>query len=236
MITTIKLGNDGKQNFELLQKFALDSKMSSFGACGIDKIKNSFHPSLMENPSIEKLTNAISIAFHLSDSIIEGIFTQPTPHYAMHYNRVNSYLDEFALKITEIAQSSGFMAMPVPASQIIDKSSQRGYLNHKIVGSEAGTGFIGRNNLLVSPEFGSRMRLVTILTDMPLAAKSKIEYGCGSCRACVSSCPAGAIGESAETFNLARCVEQISKFQKLMFVARGICGICVKACRGGERK
>jgi epoxyqueuosine reductase QueG len=231
MINEIKLNQCPETNFEILESFALNSAMSLFKTCPVESVYDSFHPALKENPALNKMSTAISMAFHLSDSILDGIFSQPTPHYAMHYNRVNSLLDDAALKITAIIQNSGFEAMPVPASQIIDKSSQKGYLNHKIVARAAGVGFIGRNNLLVTRQFGARVRLVTLLTNAPLKLCAPVEGGCGGCYECVSACPAGAIGETAGAFELAKCVEQISKFQRLMFVAKGICGVCLRACR-----
>jgi len=227
--------DNGAENFSLLENYALNAGMSIFRACDISAVSEGFHPALIQNPATAKMRYAISMAFHLSDSVLESVFTEPTQLYAMHYNRVNSFLDDTALKITAIIQNSGFEAMPVAASQIIDKASQKSYLNHKLVGRAAGTGFIGRNNLLVSTRFGSRMRLVTVLTDAPLAVTAPLAEDCGNCRACISSCPVGAIGENASDFCLPKCVEQISKFQRLMFVTKGICGICVKACRGREK-
>ncbi len=234
MINEIKSGNHGETNFEILESFAHTLGIAIFKTCAVKDIYESFHPALKENPFIERMKTAISMAFPLSRAVLESIFDRPTPLYAMHYNRANSLLDDAALKIAAIIQNSGFEAMPIPASQIIDKSSQRGYLNHKITAHAAGVGFIGRNNLLVTPRYGSRVRLVTVLTDAPLKLCAPIENACGECRACVSACPAGAIGETAENFQLARCVEKISEFQKLMFVGKGICGICVKACRGND--
>ena len=200
MITEILLGSDGDKNFGALEHYAKNTGISIFKTCSLEGLTDSFHPALKENPFTARMTAAVSMAFHLSDAILEGIFNQPTPHYAMHYNRVNSLLDDAALKITAIIQNSGFNAMPVPASQIIDKSSQRGYLNHKIIAAAAGAGFIGRNNLLVTSDYGSRVRLVTVLTDAPLKPCGPVEDGCGGCYKCVSACPAGAIGETPEQF------------------------------------
>lgn len=236
MISTIQLSADGADNFKILDRYCKDAGISIFKACSVKSVAGSFHPALGENSYTARMTAAISMAFHLSDAVLEGIFDRPTPHYAMHYNRVNSFLDDAALRVTAIIQNNGYNAMPIPASQIIDKSSQRGYLNHKIVAASAGAGFIGRNNLLVTPEFGSRVRLVTVLTDAPLEFGEPLKDGCGECYACLASCPAQAIKESPENFELAKCVEQISKFQRLMFVAKGICGVCVKACEGRGAK
>jgi len=42
---------------------------------------------------------------------------------------------------------------------------------------QAGLGEIGRNGILVTPEFGPRVRLSKVLTDLPLVPDSPIEFG-----------------------------------------------------------
>jgi epoxyqueuosine reductase QueG len=100
------------------------------------------------------------------------------------------------------------------------------------VARAAGLGWIGRNNLLVNETFGSRIRLVTILTDLPVEIRSPLERDCGPCRACIKVCPAGAIKERPEDFDHLRCYEQLKLFSKTLHLSQHICGICVKACRG----
>ena len=72
---------------------------------------------------------------------------------------------------------------------------------------EAGLGWIGRQSLLVTPEYGSYVLLGELVLDCkvdvydePLAA-----VGCGECRRCVDACPAGAIVEPM-TIDTARCI------------------------------
>ena len=122
--------------------------------------------------------------------------------------------------------------MPIPASQLVDWKNQRGHLSHKHVARAAGLGWIGRNNLLVNEKFGSRVRLATILTDLPLVIDSPSLRNCGSCQACLSVCPAGAISDQQEDFNHLRCYEQLRTFAKTLHISHNICGICVKACQG----
>jgi ferredoxin len=60
----------------------------------------------------------------------------------------------------------------------------------------AGLGETGRCNLVITPEFGPRIHLGGILTDLPMAEDHPIDFGvqafCESCKKCVRSCPAGA--------------------------------------------
>jgi epoxyqueuosine reductase len=182
--------------------------------------------------TVEKFPFAISAAYHLSDAILEDIEDHPTPHYFHHYQRVNILLDSIGLILNSVIQDLGYQAMPIAASQILDWEKQTGHLSHKHVARAAGIGWIGRNNLLISERYGARIRLVTVLTDLPLLVDSTISQNCGSCRACISVCPVGAIKERQEKFDHVACYEQLKVFSKTYHLRHQICGICVKACRG----
>ena len=62
---------------------------------------------------------------------------------------------------------------------------------------DAGLGELGRNGLLISPEFGPRQRICKVFTSLPLQADQPIDFGmrsfCETCHACASACPAKAI-------------------------------------------
>jgi epoxyqueuosine reductase QueG len=200
---------------------------------GVADLRSLGRDEILLSPSlIEHHPFSISIGYHLSDSILEGIEDQPTPHYFHHYQRVNILLDTIGLILTSAIQDLGYRAMPIAASQIVDWKNQRGHLSHKHVARLAGLGWIGRNNLLVNENSGSRIRLVTLLTDLPLVTDVPQPGDCGSCHACLSVCPAGAISERPEDFNHLRCYEQLKIFSKTLHFSQHICGICVKACRG----
>jgi len=218
------------QNVEKLTSLCLQLGTSLFGVADL----RSFKKDEMLLPPIltEQLSFGISVGYHLSDAILEGIENQPTLLYFHHYQRVNILLDTIGLMVTSAIQDLGYQAMPIPTSQIIDWKSQRGHLSHKHVARAAGLGWIGRNNLLVNEKFGSRIRLVTILTDLPLAVDTPSLKDCGSCRACLLVCPTGAIAERQEDFDHLRCYEQLKTFSKTLHFSHHICGVCVKACKG----
>ncbi|HZK40171.1 MAG TPA: reductive dehalogenase [Atribacterota bacterium] len=68
----------------------------------------------------------------------------------------------------------------------------------------AGLGQLGRNGLLMTPEYGACIRLCKVLTDMPLNIDKPIDFGltefCKQCLACARTCPADAISFEDRTF------------------------------------
>ncbi len=62
---------------------------------------------------------------------------------------------------------------------------------------DAGFGELARNGLLITPEFGPRIRLAKIFTDMPLIPDQPIRFGawefCKTCGKCAEQCPSKSI-------------------------------------------
>lgn len=61
------------------------------------------------------------------------------------------------------------------------------------VAQRAGLGFIGRNGLLITEEFGSYVYLGEIITNLDFSADIPIPFGCGECTRCIDACPTGAL-------------------------------------------
>lgn len=185
---------------------------------------------------------AVTIAYKLSDAILRTIGDAPTMPYFQHYRAVNAKLDQLALDCTRFIESKGYDAFPVAASQ--STGQYRGYFPHKTGAVLSGLGYIGRNCLLITPEYGSKIRLATVLTDMPLERRRElVPFSCGECRACVTACKAGAISGKAYDpdegregfFDAEKCSEYMKTFKN---IGRGaVCGLCIKACpKNGLRK
>lgn len=219
-----------KENYEQMKSFSLEEGASLFGVTETSAVQDKFHS--LSPRVLQGLDRAITVAFHLSDCVLEDIAEGPTKLYFFHYQRVNVFLDELAIKMTNFIQDHGWQALPIPASQIVDWEKQRAHVSHKHVAQKAGLGWIGRNNLLVSPQFGSRQRLVTVLTSMSLKNDEPLPWGCDDCRACISSCPSQSIKERSEDFDHIGCYHQIKALVKAAGISQNICGLCVKACQG----
>lgn len=80
-------------------------------------------------------------------------------------------------------------------------------LGEKQLAVEAGLGWIGRQSLLVTPQFGSYVVLGELLLTAPCDGYDRpIEgAGCGSCRRCIDSCPTAAI-VADRTVDTNRCI------------------------------
>ena len=140
-----KISSSENENYEQLKKFALQEGASLFGVAETSAVMDRFHS--LSPKALQGLDRAISVAFHLSDRVLEDVVEGPTKLYFFHYQRVNMHLDELGLKINNFIQSRGWEALPIPASQLVDWEKQLAHISHKHVAVQAGIGWIGRNNL-----------------------------------------------------------------------------------------
>lgn len=105
-----------------------------------------------------------------------------------------------------------------------------------LVAEDAGLGEIGRMGLLCTKEYGSRVRLGIITTDMPLISDKKEEFGlkefCRICSRCVRTCPAKAIPKGdIEDMNgyLKWKIDDEKCYSRWRSLGTD-CGICLSSC------
>jgi epoxyqueuosine reductase len=220
----------------------LDWGADLIGVADVEPLKQlKVHPTDL----LSGFKRAVSIAIQLPISIFETISDKPTPMYSAIYQTANRILDELAFRTAVTLQNDGFYSLPIPASQIIDREQWYAAISHKAVARMAGLGWQGKNLLLITPQYGSRVRLVSILTEAPLQADFPVKNRCGKCMMCRDACPANAIkGVSTdghykdrnEALFFSRCVEKLrGEFAKLAGIGAPICGICIKACPFGRK-
>jgi epoxyqueuosine reductase QueG len=219
-----------------LKGIALSSGASVFGVGYIEDLRPHFDALPLEHT--EGLSYGISIGARVSVSVLKGVIIGPTRHYLHHYKMLNLLLDQTALKLSLAIQGRGYNALPIPVSQIIDWEKQTAHLSHKMIALRAGIGWLGRNNLIIHPAFGSKIRLATVLTDMPLKTDNPLEKvgttrfrDCGDCKKCIEICPVSAIGETYKQWDKTACLEKLKYFAKAHNVGQYICGLCIKVCQ-----
>jgi epoxyqueuosine reductase QueG len=193
---------------------------------------------------LRKFPRAISIGIRLMDAVVDELHRHEERSviftYRALYNSVNSRLDHIGLLLARRIQKEGFQAYPIPASQVIDNDRLVGTVSNKLAPNLAGLGWIGKSCLLVTPEYGPRVRFATILTDAKLKAGSSIKVRCGECRACVNICPPKAFSgvpfdpkEPREIrFNAHACYDYMKRREQKL--GEQLCGLCVYICPYGK--
>ena len=180
---------------------------------------------------------AISFGLLVPTGVLATLTDGPTLFYLHHYRQVNYRLDMIAYELAKKIEGEGVRALPFAASQMVDWQSQRGHISHKHVAVAAGLGWIGRNNLLVHPRLGGRLRLNTVLTDIELVPDAPAGFGCGHCSALrLHACPASSIGADPADFDHRGCYEMLQEFKNKRNLGHHICGLCVKAVRRKNMK
>ncbi|HON86176.1 MAG TPA: reductive dehalogenase domain-containing protein [Syntrophorhabdaceae bacterium] len=186
----------------------------------------------MDNTAKGRLPYAISFGLVLSKAVLDTVTDGPNLLYLHHYRQLNYRLDMVGYMLSKKIEERGYNALPFAASQVVDWRNQKAHISHKKVGVISGIGWIGRNNLLIHPVFGAYVRYNTVLTDIPLVVNERKGFSCGECRACLVTCPAGAIKEDPASFDHLGCYEMLTQFKNKRNLGHHICGLCIKVCRG----
>lgn len=82
----------------------------------------------------------------------------------------------------------------------------------KAYAQQAGLGFIGKNTLLITPEYGSWVFLAEVVTTLsmdPPPSTLRSQDSCGHCRLCLDICPTGALVGEYE-LDARRCIAYLT--------------------------
>jgi ferredoxin len=169
--------------------------------------------------------NAIIIAMEMSQEKIDKAPSQET------INMIFGTYDDLGIaanKIAEFLREQGYAAQadhPLGGLVLFPPLAQK-----------AGIGWVGKHGLLITPEFGPRVRLAAVYTsiqNLPFVDTNDhdwIDEYCKMCGICIKQCPPQAILEEAVTHDTGRitnitqqtCFEYFTQFYG--------CSVCVKVC------
>jgi epoxyqueuosine reductase len=186
---------------------------------------------------LDRLPRAISIGMQLCNDIVDRHSPDEKREESFYwhhvYGVVSPLLDLLAQRVCRELQMQGSRAFPVPASMPYDRERLSGVFSHKLAAHLAGLGWIGKSCLLLTEEFGPRVRFVTVLTDADLTPGEPFDKKCGKCRVCVVSCPAQAI--TGREFRAADPREdRLDARACADYRQAHPCGLCVARCPTGD--
>ena len=166
--------------------------------------------SMLPVDIIEGYSCAVLFGKTLSREYISTLRAGQEPKRKEVFN-IEHKMDTLAVKIADRLEAEGY------------KSSAKlksGRLPHKTVALRTGLGFIGKNNLLVTNQYGCALMLGKVLTTAPFITMSEMpkEPQCGNCNICVNVCPTKAL--LGKTWSVTTTRDEI--------MTRKLCTLCLK--------
>jgi len=169
--------------------------------------------------------NAIILAMEMSEEKIDMAPSQET--MTMVFETYDT-LGIAANKIAEFLRDQGFAAQadhPLGGLVLFPPLAQK-----------AGIGWVSKAGVLITPQYGSRVRLAAVYTsieDLPFAEKNEhswITDYCASCGLCIRACPPRAILTESVKQDTGQVtnIKQQECFE--FFLQNYGCSICIKVC------
>ena len=196
---------------------------------------------------IDNMNSGVVFYIAYPSEIISRMTNAPTEEYVLKLVELNKRLDELGLLCEEFLIDEGYEAYAQTKQRL---GSDFGEFNsfelpHKTVATKAGLGWIGKSALLTTKEYGSALRLTSVLTNAPLNyGKAITESKCGNCNICKNACIGGAISgipwniklSRNEFYNDKKCEEYALKISEInLGKADTVCGKCIYACPYTQR-
>jgi len=146
----------------------------------------------------------------LSKEYIKALMDNQEPKRKEMINTERN-MDKLAEKLAAQLEAEGYKSIA---------KLKTGRMPHKTIALRAGLGFIGKNNLLVTEQYGCAVLLGKVLTTAPFARKSVEPKApqCGDCNICVDACPANAL--LGKTWSITTSRDEI--------ITRKLCTLCRK--------
>jgi epoxyqueuosine reductase len=228
---------NGKETYDKLKEMAFGEGIDLFRIADADCFLDSEYEGNRPQDFLEDVRSVIIIG-----SVVPNGVVDPLPKGRSQYTNTlmaaTALLRVASFKLARFIERTGHWASIVPneGSEFgywyADKDTLRADLSVKWAAYCAGMGNYSINQLLITPEYGPRVRLTAILTDMVLDYDGKsmplISDACGDCRRCIQVCPVQAIHEDG-TFERFKCKEYM--FSELGGLR---CGLCLKVCPPGS--
>ncbi|MFW9873378.1 MAG: hypothetical protein ACFFG0_09765 [Candidatus Thorarchaeota archaeon] len=164
----------------------------------------------------------------------DEIKTAPSINCSIEAFRVYSELGKISIQLTEYLKESGF------------KSEAHHPFGGKFLfpphAVAAGLGIMGRNGLVITPEFGPRQRWAIISTDAEIPPPIKkdlkpLEEYCKECGACIRGCKGGAAYENPIYHTDSPAITHIDRSKCIdSLINNNYCSYCLKVCPQGIPK
>jgi len=229
-------------NIELkdrIKQFCQDAGADIIGFASVerwneaDEVPVDFRPQALWEPARTVMVLGVGIPL----PIVE---TTPSILHKETYDTANRVLDAMAYNLVRFLNRLGhaayFFSRDGFGSLRLLKDRPPAAFGHIMAAKYAGLGTVGLNNCLLTPEFGPRVRFVSVFTSAIMEPDPMIEKDlCIKCEACAKCCPVDAItlreDQFKGDFDLIACIDRHIDLTRDKAYP---CGICTKVCPIGK--
>jgi NAD-dependent dihydropyrimidine dehydrogenase PreA subunit len=164
------------------------------------------------------------------DAVLKYLSKEDPQPYRKHFYDNLQTLGRVGLAVAERLKQEGHRAVALspngvyrPGSNAVDKLIPP--FSHRYAAVAAGLGCIGWGGNVMTPEYGARILLSSVVTDAPLEPDSPLdENPCDRCKICINACPGGFMSKT-ETVTFTLGGREISHVKKGLHARCGIsCG------------
>ncbi len=226
-----------KYGKEFLEEMKTKFRIDLIGVMSVDKSDNKHFKQGIKTLlpgaksavilAVEVAKETLAMVFHPRKYLgraVTGEILEP------HFVWVTNKLENANNEIATILRKDGYPSLALPSRGLPMKpASLMALLDYCHIAVEAGMGTIGHHSILITPEFGPRVRLGCLLTEAPIepTVRKEEKDECIHCYGCVDICPVEAIKHPDKTgkfyeVDLMRC-----KFYRNN---ADNCGLCMKVC------
>lgn len=145
--------------------------------------------------------SVVVVGCHFPEGPVENWERTPSSYQYYGYALINKELGRACFYISKLLEQEGYKCFPiVPTghSKDMDSKAQMGEFSHRHAAVAAGLGELGYNRLLITPQFGNRIRFCSVITEAPLSPDPMYDGPplCDRCKKCIKACPGHCLDES----------------------------------------
>jgi len=226
---------------ELISQECTRLGISCFGISDADRFKIPlFEPWIPDEflprsiyPETESVI-VIGLPVHLP--VLESA---PSIWYREEYKTINNLIDSYTWTLATKLSEAGYPSVSVPrdgyGSISVLLKNPVSFFSHRHAAVIAGLGTFGRNNMVLTPRWGPRVRFGSVFTSARIKPDSLMQESlCIRCNACIKACPVNALTEEDYPDGLTEKGKCALRSENLNHRYLSPCGICIKVCPVGS--